>query len=95
MGRREAVGPKMTGIASLIIPAFSFAISSIVSPNMCVWSFEIEVMIDKIGETTLVASSLPPSPTSIMAKSTSSSLKYKKAKRVITSKKVGVIPLFL
>ncbi|UKI42523.1 MAG: hypothetical protein L6V95_06320 [Candidatus Melainabacteria bacterium] len=54
-----------SGTFSFIIPAFSNAILSIVSPRRSLWSIEIEVIIDKMGfVTTFVASNLPPSPVS-------------------------------
>src|SRR3989337_203651 len=47
------------------------------------------VIIETRGLLTFVASSLPPSPTSITAMSTFSSAKYKNAMAVVNSKKVG------
>ena len=53
------------GTPSLIIPAFSPAINSIVSPNILVCSNPIDVITHNVGlETTLVASNLPPNPVS-------------------------------
>ena len=51
-----------------IIPAFSWAISVRVLPNNSVWSSPISVMTRTVGERkiTLVVSSRPPIPTSIM-----------------------------
>ena len=55
-----------TGIPGFIIPAFSVAIFSIVSPNIAVCSSDIVDITDISGcFTALVASSLPPSPVSI------------------------------
>lgn len=47
------------------IPAFSEAISANVSPRYCWWSIEIGVITVIFGwSITLVASNLPPKPTS-------------------------------
>ena len=80
--------PTIKGISFLIIPAFSFAIDSKLSPKISLWSKEIGVIAVTFGETTLVESSLPPKPTSITAKSTFFLAKYVNAKAVVVSKKV-------
>ena len=60
-----------TGTCFFKIPAFSAAISDIVSPKISVCSRLTEVITVRIGFfTTLVASSLPPRPVSITAYST-------------------------
>ena len=56
-----------TGTPSFIIPAFSFAIDFKLYPKICWWSNETGVIAVSRGLTTLVESSLPPSPTSIIA----------------------------
>ena len=76
---------------SLIIPAFFSAISRTVSPRTSVCSRLTLVMTETRAFTTLVASSLPPIPTSRTAKSTPSSEKYLKAIAVTISKKVGCL----
>ena len=80
--------PTIKGVSFLIIPAFSFAIDSKLSPKISLWSKEIGVIAVTFGETTLVESSLPPKPTSITAKSTFFLAKYVNAKAVVVSKKV-------
>ncbi|MBS4163526.1 hypothetical protein PRO82_000829 [Candidatus Protochlamydia amoebophila] len=60
----------MTGVRGLMIPAFSLAIASRLSPKISVWSRLIEVMIERTGETMFVASNRPPKPVSKTAKST-------------------------
>ena len=72
-------GANIIGTFGFMIPAFSFAIALIVFPNVSVWSRLILVITDTMGLRTLVASSLPPIPTSIIWKSTSISLKCKNA----------------
>lgn len=82
--------PQTIGTPFLTMPNFSVKISSKVLPSTCIWSKATLVIIERMGVITLVASNLPPIPTSIMAKSKSSKLaKYKKARTVINSKKVG------
>ena len=61
--------PVTTGTHRLMMPAFSPAIAVSVSPRKAWWSIEIEVIAATAGRTTFVASSLPPSPTSITARS--------------------------
>ena len=68
----RAWGLTTTVEPSLMIPAFSEAISASVSPRMAMWSLLIEVMTATSGVTTLVASSRPPSPTSMVWKATGS-----------------------
>ena len=78
-----------TCICFFIIAAFSKAILRIVSPKIFVCSRLIEVITTARGLRTLVASSLPPKPVSITAKSTLCSAKYLKAIAVVTSKNVN------
>ena len=78
-----------------MIPDFSIAICLKLSPKYSVWSRDIEVIIDIAGfSITLVASNLPPSPTSNIIRSASTLLKLRKAAAVVPSKKVGLIPIF-
>lgn len=58
-----------TGTSSLMIPALSLAIASLVYPKSFSWSMPIDVMIDNSGVMTFVVSYLPPNPTYIEAKS--------------------------
>ena len=81
-------GATTTGTPRLMIPAFSLAISSTVSPSVLTWSRLIWVMAQISGATTLVASSLPPSPTSTTWKSAPSRVNQTNAIAVSTSKKV-------
>ena len=71
---------------SFTIPAFSRAISAIVSPRRSVWSSPMGVIAQAIGWITLVESSRPPRPHSTTARSTRRSLKYTKARAVSISK---------
>ena len=48
-----------------MMPAFSKAIFSTVSPSVATWSRLMDVIAHTSGCTMLVESSLPPSPTSI------------------------------
>ena len=80
----------ITGTFSFIIPDFSSAIFSKVSPNICIWSKLIDAITQAIGVITFVESCLPPSPTSITAKSTPCSQKYKNIAQVIISNSVGL-----
>ena len=66
----------ITAVFFLIIPAFSFAISSNEFPNKLVWSYPILVIIDISGLIILVLSNRPPKPVSIIAISTFSSVSY-------------------
>ena len=68
--------PQSRTYVALIIPAFSRAMASNVSPNRAMWSKDILVMTEASGWMMLVESNRPPKPTSIMAISTSSSAKY-------------------
>ena len=61
-----------TGTLDFIIPAFSAAIFSNVSPNKFIWSKLMFVIKDTFGLITFVESNLPPKPTSIIATSSSS-----------------------
>ena len=58
-------------LKGLITPAFSSAILSIVLPRNSVWSMPIDVIIDISESMILVASNLPPKPTSNTATSKS------------------------
>ena len=82
----------MTGTPSLIIPAFSYAIFSKVSPRYSVCSMLMLVITETSGCNMLVASYLPPIPTSTTAYSTPLSLKNSNAMAVVTSKNVHCIP---
>ena len=75
-----------------MIPPFSRAISARVDPRYCWWSSPILVMMDTRGVSTLVASSLPPKPTSTMAISTRAWAKMRKANTVIISNGVNRMP---
>ena len=56
----------ITGQFSFIIPAFSYAIFSIVSPNLSIWSRLKDVIIDRTFLFIIfVASNFPPKPVSI------------------------------
>ena len=81
--------PITTGTFGLIIPPFSNAIFSWVSPRISTWSKPMDVITETIGETTFVESSLPPKPVSNIARSTFALWKCSKAMPVIHSKKVG------
>ena len=70
-----------------MMPAFSAAISSTVSPSSLVWSIEIGVITATTPSATLVQSSLPPTPTSRTTTSTGVSAKIAKTIPVSTSKK--------
>ncbi len=70
----------------LRIPAFSAAICSIVEPRNRVWSTPIGVMTATCASATLVASQVPPRPTSTTATSTGASAKAANAIAVSTSK---------
>ena len=72
----------------LMIPAFSRAICPTVSPSMVVWSRPIGVTTDTAASATLVASHVPPMPTSRTMTSTGSSAKTANARTVRTSKYV-------
>ena len=63
IGDKLALGPITTGVPYLMIPAFSFAISSREYPNNFSWSKPIEVIADIYELTMLVVSNLPPKPT--------------------------------
>ena len=68
-----------------MIPAFSPAISAMVSPRYSVWSTPIGVMTATGALTTLVASQRPPRPTSTTATSTGASANAANAMAVTTS----------
>ena len=63
----------------LMIPALSVAISSTVPPSQAVWSRETGVTTATAPSAMLVASQVPPSPTSTTATSTGTSAKMAKA----------------
>ena len=69
-----------------MMPAFSAAISSRVLPSRSQWSSPMLVITLSSGVMTLVLSSLPPSPVSITAQSTSISANHLKARPVVISK---------
>ena len=60
----------MKGRPSLMMPAFSPAIFRMPLPRTSSWSSATLVTIERSGSTTFVESSLPPNPTSRMARST-------------------------
>ena len=70
-----------------MMPAFSVAISSIVSPSHCMWSIATGVITATAPSATLVASHRPPRPTSITATSTGASANAANIMPVSTSKK--------
>ena len=72
-----------------MMPAFRLAMACFVVPRYLVWSRLMLVMTAMSGSRTLVASSSPPMPTSTTAMSTFCSAKYRKARAVENSKKVG------
>ncbi len=69
-----------------MMPALSAAISSTVSPSQAVWSREMGVTTATAPSATLVASQVPPRPTSMTATSTGTSAKMANAMPVRTSK---------
>ena len=69
-----------------MMPAFSVAISSIVSPRYCMWSIATGPITATAPSATLVASHLPPRPTSITATSTGASANAANIMPVSTSK---------
>ena len=79
----------MTSVApGLMMPAFSPAIASTVSPSHSVWSSPIGVITATWPSMTLVASQVPPMPTSTTATSTGASAKAANAIAVSISWKV-------
>jgi hypothetical protein len=72
-----------------MIPAFSVAISSIVSPRYFWWSSPIGVSTTTSPRTTLVQSQTPPIPTSTAAASTGASANAANAIGVSTSNAVN------
>ena len=72
--------------SALMMPAFSVAISSTVSPRKWRWSRSIGVTTDTGASTTFVASHDPPMPTSTTATSTGRSAKAAYATATSTSK---------
>src|SRR5208283_3122266 len=82
-------GEQTTGVLFLIIPAFSDAMSESEFPRNSVWSQLMLVITDTAGCIILVASSLPPMPTSTTTQSTCLQAKYRNAIAVTNSKNVG------
>ncbi len=80
---------------SLTMPAFSDAISATVVPRYCVWSMLTLVTTATSASITLVASHVPPSPTSSTATSTATSANQRNAAPVSTSKYDGSSPISL
>jgi len=76
----------------LIIPVFSFVISSIVLPKMCMWSYPMSVKTAISASQIVVGSFLPPIPTSSTAISTFFLEKYSNAIVVQNSKNFSCIP---
>ena len=74
-----------------MIPIFSFAIFNKVLPRYSLWSFPIFVIIEISESITLVASNLPPSPTSKILNIFFFLLKKIIATTVINSKKLNLI----
>ena len=62
--------PTITGTSSLMIPAFSKAIFSGVSPRIFIWSQPMLVITDSSRVIIFVLSSRPPRPVSMIAMST-------------------------
>ena len=83
--------PTTTGTDGFIMPAFSPAIFSIVSPRNSVCSRSIVIITLARGRTTFVESSRPPSPVSYTAKSTSAVLKHKNEYTVTSSNHVNCL----
>ena len=83
------LGAATTGTPGFMMPAFSKAIFSTVSPRMDTWSRLMEVIAQTSGRTMLVESSLPPSPTSITWKSAPMLAKWTNAIAVSASKVVA------
>lgn len=78
----------------MILPAFSAAIFSIVSPNILTWSSWIDVIMDSVGVMIFVESSLPPSPTSTTIASQLARLNAANARVLVSSKNVAGIEFF-
>ena len=72
-----------------MMPAFSPAMDSNVSPRNCMWSQPTLVITATSGVTTLVLSSRPPMPVSRTAMSTASSRNHHSAKATPHSKKLA------
>ena len=81
--------PITSGTPGLAIPAFSAAIETTSVPRYSSWSSAIDVIAVTIGLTRLVASSRPPSPTSITPTSTPMRANHSQASRVANSKCVS------
>lgn len=78
-------------LINAILPAFSAAIFSIVSPKIFTWSSCIDVIMDSVGVMIFVESSLPPSPTSTTIASQLARLNAANARVLVSSKKVAGI----
>ena len=89
LGDVALLAPSTTAAPSLMIPAFSVAISAIVSPSQRSWSMAIGVKTATSPSATLVESHAPPMPTSSTATSTGASAKAANASTVSTSKNVS------
>ena len=83
---------RMACAPGLMMPAFSRAISVTVRPSRWVWSRSIGVTTATPASATLVASQVPPRPTSTTATSIGASAKAAKAIAVMISKKVSSTP---
>ena len=82
-------GAVTTVAPGLMMPALSRAMASTVSPRIFVWSRLMDVMTHTCGDSTvLVASSVPPIPTSSTCQSSRRSAKAWKAMAVSVSKVV-------
>ena len=89
----ETCGDVNAGTRGLNIPAFSRAIFANVSPSTSTWSKPSDVTPHTVGDRTrLVASSLPPRPTSRIAHSTFSCAKIRKPNKVKNRKYAGGPP---
>ncbi len=79
--------PVSAGTPLRKIPPFSRAISTSDSPRYSIWSRAMLVTAVATGESTFVASSRPPRPTSTTATSTPASARQRNAMAVVASKK--------
>ena len=81
--------PITAGRPGLKMPAFSQAMRSRVSPRNSTWSIPIDATPAARGVSTLVASSRPPSPTSMTDTSTRAAANNSNAIAVVASKNVA------
>ena len=82
-------GAVTTVAPGLMMPPLSRAMASTVSPRICVWSRLMEVMTQTWGDSTvLVASRVPPMPTSSTCQSSGCAANHRKAIPVSASKVV-------